>query len=141
MSQFGVAAKALIFKDEHVLILYKSTLEAANDPDPHKRRDLPGGRLTFGESPIEALEREVKEEVNLRIMVVSPVQVWDYVQDNFQLIGIDFLCLWQEGDVQLSEEHDQFEWVSREEIILSEWDEGEKEEYLAAFRLYDCEVS
>ena len=53
---------------------------------------LPGGRVAFGESPIEALRREVAEETGLAVEVVAPVATWHYVKGRCQLVGIDFLC-------------------------------------------------
>jgi hypothetical protein len=53
---------------------------------------LPGGRVAFGESPIEALGREVAEGTGLAVEVVAPVATWHYVKGRFQLVGIDFLC-------------------------------------------------
>lgn len=55
---FGVAVKAAIVDGSRLLVLYKTTEEALGDPDPAIRVDLPGGRVRFGESPIEALRRE-----------------------------------------------------------------------------------
>ena len=111
---FGIATKGYIFKKGRMLIIYKTEEEAANDPNPDLRIDQPGGRLEFGEKPKEALEREILEEVGLRTKIIKPIDVWSYVKekDEFQLVGINYLCEWLDGEVVLSPEHEKFEWLS-----------------------------
>jgi len=120
---FGIAGKAIIVKDSKILVIYKTTAEAANDPDSSLRRDQPGGRLEFGEEPNKALMREVCEECGLIIEVVGPSDVWYYIKGNFELVGIDYACVWKSGDVRLSEEHDSYEWLSLDEIRLRGWND------------------
>ena len=86
--RFGVAVKGAIVRDARLLVLYKAKEEARRDPEPNRRVDLPGGRMRFGESPVETLRREVAEETGLVIDVVAPLQTWHYVKDQFQLVGI-----------------------------------------------------
>ncbi len=113
---FGVAVKAAIMKGSGLLVLYKTHEEAAGDPDPSVRADLPGGRVEFGESPIEALRREVAEETGLEVDVVGPVATWHSVRGRFQLVGIDYLCEYVAGEVVLSDEHERFAWLTEEEM-------------------------
>lgn len=116
--KFGVANKGYIFKDNKLLIIYKTAEEAGNDPNPDLRIDQPGGRLEFGENPYDALKREIMEEVALDVEVIQPIDVWTYVKENvsFQLVGINYLCAWKSGKVVLSEEHERYEWLSLDEI-------------------------
>jgi 8-oxo-dGTP diphosphatase len=37
--------------------------------------DLPGGKIEFGESPLQALSREVQEEVGLRVLTATPLDI------------------------------------------------------------------
>ena len=96
---FGVAVKAAIMRGTRLLVLYKTVAEAGSGPDPDVRIDLPGGRMEFGESPVAALHREVAEETGLQIEPIAPLQVWHYVQQRFQLVGIDYLCGYKSGEV------------------------------------------
>ena len=114
--RFGVAVKAAILRGRRLLVLYKSVAEAGSDPDPAVRLDLPGGRIQFGESPVAALRREVSEETGLQIEPIAPLQVWHYVHRRFQLVGIDYLCACQSGEVVLSDEHDGFGWLTEEDL-------------------------
>ena len=65
---FQVAVKGLHYKDGKLLIL----------KDDKGEWDLPGGRINYGESFIEALQRECEEElgVKCRILDPRPALVW-----------------------------------------------------------------
>lgn len=128
---FGVAVKAAIVNGPRLLVLYKTAEEALGDPDPAVRVDLPGGRVAFGESPVEALHREVAEETGLEIGVVEPVATWHYVHGRFQLVGIDFLCEYVSGEVALSEEHERFAWLTEAE--MAELHPERRAEFTAAY--------
>ena len=129
---FGIANKGMIIKDNKLLFIYKTLEEAQNDPDPKFRRDQPGGRLEFGENPVKSLEREIWEEVKLEVNVIEPLNVWNFVKGNFQLVGINYLCIWKSGEVVLSEEHESYEWLTEEELLKKDW--GDIEQYLLVFK-------
>lgn len=134
---FGIANKGYIFKDNKLLIIYKTPEEAKNDPDPDDRMDLPGGRLEFGENPIEALNREIIEKVGLNVDIIKPINVWTYCKKDtgFQLVGIDYLCKWTGGSIRLSAEHEKYEWLTLNEI--KEKNLEDKNQYLNAFKEWE----
>ncbi|MCL1935019.1 MAG: NUDIX domain-containing protein [Defluviitaleaceae bacterium] len=136
---FGVAAKGFVIKDYKLLILYKTKEEATNDPNPNIRIDTPGGRVEFGEAPDISLMREIKEECSIRAKILFPFNVWHYINENFQLVGIDYLCEWIDGDVVLGKEHENFEWISLDEILNREWDN--KDIYIRVFDIYEKYIS
>lgn len=129
--KFGIANKAYVFRDNMLLLIYKTDEEARNDPNPTQKLDLPGGRLEFGENPYRGLMREVFEEVGISVNVIKPIAVWTYIRDNFQLVGINYLCEWQGGAITLSAEHERFEWVTLHE--LKERGVENFEQYVLAF--------
>ena len=103
-----VAVKALVIRRGRVLVLRRSSAE---DVDPGLW-DLPGGRMRFGEDPLEALGREVTEEAGLDVEILGPVSVWQFRPiDPVQVVGITFVARWRSGDVVLSDEHDDFAWI------------------------------
>jgi 8-oxo-dGTP diphosphatase len=120
MSEFGVATKAIIFntKLEKYLVLKKSDIEDIN-PNTF---DMPGGRIEFGEKLEEAVIREAKEETGLDVEAKQVFNAWTFVKKNkdFQLTGVDFLCVTQQQEVKLSEEHSGSEWKEAQEIISDE---------------------
>ncbi|MBU4381347.1 NUDIX domain-containing protein [Candidatus Parcubacteria bacterium] len=114
--EFGVAVKALIKRNDKFLILHKSSEEDIN-PNSY---DIPGGRISFGETLKEALEREILEETGLDVTVGRILEAWTFTKNNsFQLTGINYLCSYSSGKVRLSAEHDSYKWVCVKDILTS----------------------
>src|SRR5687768_17367414 len=69
-----VAIKGLYVKDGKLLMVH----DFVHWPDKQGAWELPGGGLDFGETPAEALTREVKEEMGLTVTSVAdkPTYVW-----------------------------------------------------------------
>lgn len=127
MSEFGIAVKAAIVRDDRLLLLYKSDVGVEGDIDTTRRHDLPGGRLQLGESPFDGLLREVVEETNLEVQILSPLDVWHQFDParQFQLVGITFACRYISGEVVLSEEHSSHEWLTRADVDQKNWPDGD----------------
>lgn len=111
---FAVATKAVVINPNgQYLVLKKSNKEDVN-PNTY---DLPGGRLNFGEKPEEGVVREVKEETGLDVEIVKVFNTWTFTKnDNFQLVGIDFICKTSSEEVKISDEHDESIWVNIDQI-------------------------
>lgn len=61
---------------------------------------------------IEAVEREILEEANIKIRVLMPISVWHGSHDGQDLYSIDFLCKFQRGEPMVSKEHSDCSWFS-----------------------------
>lgn len=110
---FFVAVKALLFFDGKFLLVKRSD----NARGEHSYWEFPGGRLEFGETPEEALNRELKEETGLSAKIIRPLQTWSFFRgDDTQIVGITFLCKADSDIVQLSSEHDAFSWTTFDEL-------------------------
>jgi len=107
----GVAGKAIIRRDSEILLLQRS-LKSGFDPGLW---ELPGGKLEYGENLVEALKREVKEEVGLDIEVGRPFKTWHFIKDPFWVTGVTFLCDYISGSVNLSSEHGDHVWIDPKE--------------------------
>ena len=66
---------------------------------------LPGGKVDSGETPLQAVIRETKEETNL--IISSPI-LFDIDEGKYHY----FYCKYFKGDIKLSFEHDDFCWVN-----------------------------
>lgn len=82
--------------------------------------ELPGGGTDIGENPIQALQREIKEEVGLDVVVERPLSVDDYTMEEgdskIHRVEITFLCNATTETVVLSHEHSEYKWVMEENI-------------------------
>ncbi len=109
---FWVGQKAFIERsDGAVLVVW----------DPRWGLDFPGGKIQVGENELVAsLRREVHEEVGLEIEVGDPFVTWvnvfptehKYAGKRVFLVG--YKCRLLSGDIRLSDEHDRYRWVTRE---------------------------
>jgi len=109
MLEFKIALKAIIQKDGKILALKRSNSEEVFT----ELWDIPGGRINFGEKPVEALVREVMEETGLTVKVnPRPWTIWSFMaNENKQVVGITMLADYVEGKVKLSEEHTEYRWI------------------------------
>ena len=135
---FCVGQKAFIEKDGKVLIL----------GDPVEGLDFPGGKIQEGEakdgdvfSLIRSLKREVKEETGLEIEVFNPFAVWYHEfpkgHRNYGKVVylVAFKCRYISGELKLSDEHDKFRWVDKNDY--KEVDDGS--DYFDVLRKYFIE--
>lgn len=81
--------------------------------------DIPGGRVEHGQSLYDALEREIKEEVNLDldsvILNLGSSTFIGATNGNPLFHRAFFLCK-ASGEVQISEEHSEYKWIGLSEI-------------------------
>ena len=82
--------------------------------------EFPGGKIEAGETPQEALVREIREELETDIMVGDLIETIEYDYPAFHL-SMD--CFWAEivsGDLVLKE-HEAAKWLTCEELDSVEW--------------------
>ena len=82
--------------------------------------EFPGGKIEEGETPQEALIREIKEELETEIKVGTLINTIEYDYPTFHL-SMD--CFWAEivsGDLVLKE-HEAAKWLTKEELDSVEW--------------------
>src|SRR5204862_7124385 len=86
----------------------------------------PGGKIKLGESAVDALRREIKEETDLGIDDIRFVLVQDcihsrefYRDAHFVLLNYTCRCA-GEPRVQLNDEAQAFQWVSVEAALAME---------------------
>ena len=82
--------------------------------------EFPGGKMEPGETPQQALMREIREELDTEIEVGSLVETVEYDYPNFHLTMHCFLCTIRSGELVLKE-HEAAKWLTREELDSVDW--------------------
>lgn len=82
--------------------------------------EFPGGKIEDGETPEEALIREIKEELDIEIAVGELIDIVEYDYPNFHLSMKCYWCEIKSGDLVLKE-HEAAKWLTKEELDNVEW--------------------
>ena len=79
--------------------------------------DFPGGKLEKDEDTFAGIEREVLEETSLKVRALKVLGVYEMnvegIPHRFTVYSSEILS----GDVKLSDEHTDFRWATKEEIL------------------------
>jgi 8-oxo-dGTP diphosphatase len=110
---FHLSVKAVVLDDQGRCLVIRRSSASKNNAGLW---DLPGGKLDPGETVDAALRREVEEETGLQVRLTRVV---GSAQSELPERIVAYLILEavaHGGDVQLSDEHDDFQWLSRLEL-------------------------
>lgn len=110
--KFHITVKGIVVYNRKVLILKR----VRPSTDGLGFWELPGGGLEYGETPHEALIRELKEETNLDIKILKPVYTFTAIRPDYQTVGIGFLSIPTNDNVIISEEHTDYQFVTSQEL-------------------------
>lgn len=82
--------------------------------------EFPGGKIEAGETPQEALVREIKEELETTIQVGDLIDTIEYDYPIFHLSMDCYWCDVVEGELKLLEA-ETARWLSKEELYDVKW--------------------
>ena len=82
--------------------------------------EFPGGKVEAGESPEEALKREILEELDTRIVVEKLLTTVEYDYPKFHLKMHCYICSIESGSLTLKE-HEAARWLTMEQINSVDW--------------------
>lgn len=108
----AVTAIAFVERDGRFLVLERAQ-------KPYRGLwDLPGGFVEAGESPTEAIEREIFEETGLRVEALNILGAYRsrYGEGGKWTADVAFHCQALTGDPQLSPESSNAAWVTLEQM-------------------------
>ena len=82
--------------------------------------EFPGGKIEQGETPEQALKREIREELDTEIKVGELFDTVEYDYPTFHLTMHCFLCTVTSGKLVLKE-HEAAKWLTRDMLDSVDW--------------------
>lgn len=122
-SFFTLTIKAVILNDKNEVLLIK---RPENDHHGAGKWDLPGGGLEETERIPDGIKREIEEEVGIKIKIENIICINDFEEKHAEKHNVDsrevstigkgirVLAYHESGEIKLSDEHDEYEWVPLE---------------------------
>jgi 8-oxo-dGTP diphosphatase len=118
---YGLAVRVLLADQNGKILILKRSTDSKTNPG---KWELPGGKVDQGESFDHALIREVYEETNLKISLEHVVGASEQNLHIIRAVHIIMSGKIVEGELNLSDEHDGYAWVTIETLPdyeLADW--------------------
>ena len=123
MVEFGPPSlMAVLVKDKRLLVLKYSNFY--NLPEVNQKYVLPGGTPNENKTLTSELIREVNEETGLDVKVLGPTHLDLFINKangKVRPIGFYNCQVIEDRPIKLSEEHEEYEWVSLEKAKTLDW--------------------
>ena len=82
--------------------------------------EFPGGKIEPGETPEEALSREIREELSTEIQVDKYLKTIDYDYPEFHLTMHCYMCSLLHDALHLNE-HEAARWLGADDLASVRW--------------------
>ncbi len=110
---------AIIKKDNQYLIVQRNRNKHLG-----LKWEFPGGKVHENETFEEALMREIKEELNIKINMHLKIAEEKYKDDKIDIVLHYYLCSHESGVMKLNE-HENFAWVKKKYFYKYDFVEGD----------------
>ena len=110
-------AAALIYREGRLLAAKRA------DGGKDGKWELPGGKIKEGEKPVEALRREVREELGCELGTAWLYDTVEHDYPDFHLAMDCFVCQLPAAAEPSPHQdvHSELRWLSRDELFDVEW--------------------
>ena len=82
--------------------------------------EFPGGKVEAGETPQQALKREIQEELDVKIEIGELIDTIEYDYPTFHLSMDCFWCVVIDGEIILKEA-EAARWLSKDDLYNVDW--------------------
>lgn len=116
MKKIEVVA-GIIFHEDKVLCVQRPKNKL---PYISEKFEFPGGKIEEGETQIEALQRELLEELNISVNIKSFYFTVVHEYPDFELTMHSYICEINNKDITLNE-HISLQWLNLNELQSLDW--------------------
>ena len=88
--------------------------------------EFPGGKKKNNETAIQCLKREIKEELNIDILIKNKLGEENYKDKKINVKLHYFFCSFIKGDIKLIE-HEDSAWVNKNQLKYYDFAEGDSD--------------
>ncbi|MCE9549218.1 NUDIX domain-containing protein [Candidatus Nomurabacteria bacterium] len=129
--ELQVGVKILLKNKEGNFLVLRRNPEKYSEV--HKLLDIPGGRIEPGSTLMQNLQREILEETGL-VLSGEPklIAAQDILRPKRHVVRLTYLGE-AEGEIKISDEHSEFIWISKKEMMGQEGLDPYLEEVLQKF--------
>ncbi len=113
MESCKIMVKGIIQYNDRYLLIEKWYDDRIGDPYQWEFID---GRLEYGEDPEKGVLRQIEEKTGLQAEVSRPLYTWSYMVGEIWNIGIAFHCIATNHEVVLSEDLNNYKWVTSDQF-------------------------
>ena len=82
--------------------------------------EFPGGKVNNNETAEDCIHRELKEELNIDVKIISRLKDYPYEYETVTINLIPFITEYVSGDLHLAE-HKSSIWLNKENLITLDW--------------------
>lgn len=110
---------AAIIQGNKFLLTKRAHLDPEDKKLYHNAWQLPGGEMEFGETPQQTLQREMKEEINQRVEIISLIpKIYTEVRANWHGLFIVYLSRLKNKrtKIRLNNEASAYKWMNINEV-------------------------
>ena len=111
---------AIIKKNDHFLIVQRNRKKHLG-----LKWEFPGGKVMESETFEEALLREIKEELNIIIILQDKIAEEKYKDEKIDIVLHYYLCNEKSGTIELNE-HEDLAWVEKKDFDKYDFAEGDR---------------
>lgn len=119
MKKIDVVVIGIVVQNSTFLLTRRQDVKNPRSPY-HNKWQFPGGGLEFGESPEEAIERELLEEIGVEVEIVCLVpKIFHTVRNNvWQGVFIAYICRMKNPHkpIRLDHEASEYAWLTIDEV-------------------------
>jgi len=112
MKERKVIVAGIIYNDKGEILITKRH----EKDSPHKNLwEFPGGKVELSEQPIQALQRELEEELGIQVENIKIYDAVQYEYEKFVAFILFYKCKHKGGKVKLNV-HTDYKWCKIEEL-------------------------